>query len=164
MYVLTHMFSQHDQSRPLYISSGWVGITMVCYDKVDYHVLNSNRFVRDLFLGPFLGPQSYNLRIFSRIMLEKCLKWQRNNQHDNISIRSIIIGRCVAGFRMAYSAGILTDLSGSACSTVGMSTPEMAVYRMESHTPTRLTMTGVASRGRMCDGIPCQKCNRKLCT
>lgn len=32
-----------------------------------------------------------------------------------------------------------TDLSGNACSTVGIKTPEIALYRIESQTPTIFT-------------------------
>lgn len=37
------------------------------------------------------------------------------------------------------SAAGYTDLSGNACSTVGIKTPEIALYRIESQTPTILT-------------------------
>ena len=45
-----------------------------------------------------------------------------------------------------------------------MSTLATALYRMASHTPTRVTNTELSSIVFMCVGIPCQKCNRKLCT
>lgn len=32
-----------------------------------------------------------------------------------------------------------TDLSGNACSTVGIKTPEIALYKIESQTPTIFT-------------------------
>ena len=34
----------------------------------------------------------------------------------------------------------MTDLSGKACNTVGMRTPDIALYKIESHTPTRFIM------------------------
>ena len=63
-----------------------------------------------------------------------------------------------------YTGGSLTHLSGRVCNTVGINTPAMALYRIESQTPTRLTMVGLSRMGMMCAGIPCQKCSRKLCT
>lgn len=57
-----------------------------------------------------------------------------------------------------------THLSGRACRTVGMRTPEMALYKMESHTPTMFTTVDEPKTGSMCGGMPCQKCNRKLWT
>ena len=53
-------------------------------------------------------------------------------------------------------------LSGSACRTVGMRTPDMALYKMESQTPTRFTMVVDDRIGMICGGMPCQKCNRKF--
>lgn len=40
-----------------------------------------------------------------------------------------------------------TDLSGSACSTVGIKTPEIALYKMESQTPTIFTTVEEPSTG-----------------
>ena len=54
-----------------------------------------------------------------------------------------------------------TYLSGNACNTVGISTPEMALYRIQSHTPTRSTTGRVSSMGTMWEGMPCQKWSRK---
>lgn len=57
-----------------------------------------------------------------------------------------------------------SHLSGSACRTVGINTPEMALYRMESQTPTMLTTVCEPKTGSMWGGMPCQKCSRKLWT
>ena len=57
---------------------------------------------------------------------------------------------------------VVSYLSGRVCNTVGMSTPAMALYSIESQTPTRFTIVGLSNIGIICAGIPCQKCRRKL--
>lgn len=41
----------------------------------------------------------------------------------------------------------ISYLSGKACSTVGIKTPEIALYRIESHTPTIFTTVEEPSTG-----------------